>query len=273
LFNKLKKNLLVYLKNLINELVQSDFKDEYRELEMNGDSIKSPSALKFTLSNGSTISLNGVADRIDIYRKDDTAYIRVVDYKSGSDKTDIKNLSMGFGTQLFLYLLAICKLEKSEFRDKILMGAEKKLSGIKNIVPAGVMYFPMNMGKKNINYDIDFTNDNVNEKENIAIEEKIARSGYFLDEVDVISAQDKKQDGKILPRKDENPSSYIDRTKFDEIFDTIESTIKDIGNKILSGDASALPVANPNKSSKTSGSPCTYCEFKSICRNVKGVKD
>ena len=270
LFNKLKKNLIVYLKNLINELVQSDFKDEYHELDMSGDGINTPTSISFKLSNGITVSLNGVADRIDVYRKGDTAFVRVVDYKSGSDETNIENIETGFGIQLFLYLLTICKLEKCDFRDKLLMGADK-LTGVNKIAPAGVMYFPMNMDKKNIGRDVDFENSNINDIESTAINEKISRSGYFLDDSDVINAQDKKQDGTILPKKDENEEAYIPKTKFDEIFDTIKDTIERIGNDILSGDASAVPVANPNKSNS---SPCTYCEFRAICRSYKkGVKD
>ncbi len=278
LFNKLKKNLIVYLKNLIAELKQSDFKDEYHELDMAGDGENAPFPLEFKLSDGRVITLKGTADRVDIYRDGDTAYVRIVDYKSGTENTDIDKLDSGFGMQLFIYLFTICKLNRGSFRDKLLKG-NTDLEGVTKIVPAGVMYFPMNIDKKSIGYDADFGSDDVGLIERATIEEKYARSGYFLDNEAVILAQDKKRDGSILPVKEEEGSRktstktppYIPQNKFDEAFNTIESTIKAIGAELLSGDASAIPVKNPNKAS--SNSPCAYCELKAICRRKSRVKE
>ena len=54
----------------------------------------------FELSNGLTMSLNGVIDRIDEYSGDEGSYFRIVDYKS-SDKTIDYGQAL-FGLQLQL---------------------------------------------------------------------------------------------------------------------------------------------------------------------------
>ncbi len=254
LFNKLKKNLVVYLKNLISEFGQSDFVPEFFELPISGDGITGPKSLKFKINENATISLVGVADRVDIFRKDSKTYIRVVDYKSGTDEAKLEFLSKGFGLQMFIYLFTLCKLGDCEFRSKL-------LGDTTELIPAGIMYFPMNMGKKTIKHDVDLDGGEVDDIERRAINERIARCGFFLDNIEILLAQDKELDGKILPHREKNKDSYLSIGQFDEIFQILQGTITEIGQELLSGNASAKPIKIGQKS------PCKYCEHKAFCRS------
>lgn len=259
LFNKLKKNLVVYLKNLIAEFAQSDFVPEFFELSLTGDGLSAPKSLKFKIGENATISLSGVADRVDIFRKDNKTYVRIVDYKSGSDSANLEFLSKGFGLQMFIYLFTLCKLGDCSFKERL-------LNGTSEIVPAGIMYFPMNMGKKTIPHDVNLEGGEVDAIERRAINEKIARSGFFLDNIDILLAQDKEMAGKILPSKEKNKGSYLSLEQFEEIYTILNDTIDSIGTELLSGNASAKPIKIGQKI------PCKYCEHKAFCRSKGRIK-
>ena len=253
LFYKLKKNLVIYLMQLVNEDKQSKFETEYNELSLTGDGKSAPSSLKFKIGENATASLSGTADRVDIWRNDGVTYVKIVDYKSGKEKISRKNLSQGFGLQLFIYLFTLCKMSDSEFKSKLLTS---KASEIK---PAGIMYFPMNIAKKDIDYDVDLASDLVEKIEQDTIIERIERSGFFLDNNEVLLAQDEMQEGKYIPKKDEHKDWFLSIEDFEDIYKELEGTINRIGAEILSGDASAVP-------NKSNGNPCEYCEYASVCR-------
>lgn len=253
LFYKLKKNLVIYLRQLVTEDNQSEFNAEYLELSLTGNGIKAPRSLRFKIDDNNTVSLSGTADRVDIWRKDGNAYVKIIDYKSGSESISRKNLSEGFGLQLFIYLFTICKMQNSQFKKELLTDEAT------NILPAGIMYFPMNIAKKSIDYDVDLDSSLADEIEERTILERIERSGFFLDKNEVLKAQDKDLDGTYIPSKDEHKDWFISLQDFDDIYSELEKTISTIGANILSGDASAEP-------NKANGDPCKYCEYSSVCR-------
>lgn len=255
LFNKLKKNLIIYIKEIIDELGQSKFVPEYMELSLTGNGKDAPRSLKFKIGENATASLVGTADRVDIYRKDGVTYVKIIDYKSGEEKIAREFISQGFGLQLFIYLFTICKMKDSEFKNQ-LMGDTTEIK------PAGIMYFPMNISKKNINCDIDLESSEVDIIERNTISERIARSGFFLDNVDILEAQDKELSGKYVPSRNAHKDWFLSNQDFEDIYSELEAAIDKIGSEILSGDASAIPV-------KVKRHPCEYCDYYSVCRRGK----
>lgn len=253
LFYKLKKNLVIYLRQLVNEDNQSKFKTEFIELSLTGDGRDAPRPLKFKIGESATASLSGTADRVDIWRDDGVTYVKIVDYKSGSEEISRKHLKDGFGLQLFIYLFTLCNMKDNEFKNKLLT---EKTSEIK---PAGIMYFPMNISKKSIDYDVDLESDTVDAIEHNTIVDRIELSGFFLDNNKVLKAQDEKLEGAYIPKKNEHKDWFLSPQDFDDIYKDLEATIDRIGTEILSGVASAEP-------NKAKGNPCEYCDYASICR-------
>ena len=271
LLNKIKKNIFVYLKNIINEFSQSEFVPEYFELAFRDRNPFGPAPLKIELENGAQITLVGVADRVDVYRPEnqDKIYVRVVDYKSGNESASLDELKNGFGLQMFIYLFALCKMDDCEFKRRFLDGKTE-------IVPSGIMYFPLQINKGKINHDLNLDIGEIESAERQFLEEKIARSGFFVDDFDLLNAQDKKQDGSILPKKEvkvdksgnvvpDKNSPYISYATLFEQFDVLKDAISQIGNEIFSGAAFAKPKKHGDKS------PCKYCEFKEFCRSKERI--
>lgn len=255
LFNKLKKNLVLYLMELVAELKQSKFNEHYMELSLSGDGISAPKSLKFDIDKNVTVSLKGTADRVDVYRDNGVAYVKIIDYKSGSEKISLDLIDKGYGAQLFIYLFTLCKMKDCDFKEKF-MGETKEIK------PAGIMYFPMNIAKNSVKFDVDLESSSLDEFEANLTVDRIERSGCFLDDSKVIEAQDLSGGGRFIPSKDEHGDWYLRLQDFEDIYTRLENAIKKIGSEILSGDASAIP----DDSKKD---PCEYCEHYSVCRREK----
>lgn len=70
----------------------------------------------------------GRIDRIDTYEQDDSIYVKVVDYKTGSSDFDLNDAYYGLKLQLITYMQAAGQIEKQLHPDK-------------NIVTAGLFYY------------------------------------------------------------------------------------------------------------------------------------
>ncbi len=255
LFDRLRSNLYVYVKRLVEEFKQSDFVPEFFELSFYGGS-DNPQPLELKLKNGTVVTVYGVADRVDTYRNKDATYIRIVDYKTGDKTFSMKDVENGIGLQLLIYLFALCKMKDCDFKKKLLKDTTK-------VMPAGVFYMPLNLGKASIDSDFVFDPEKSEELEEMAINEKIKPSGRFLDDEEIICAQDKSEEKSFLPSRNGKgrTSSYLSSEGFDELYEGITSLIGDISAAIISGEASAVPLDEGNNKSA-----CDYCENKPFCR-------
>ncbi|MBQ2596859.1 MAG: PD-(D/E)XK nuclease family protein, partial [Oscillospiraceae bacterium] len=82
-------------------LEQDDgFRPEKFEMHFGGRK----NALVLDLGEGRKMSLSGQIDRLDIWRKDGTDWIRIVDYKTSPHKIEYPKLREGLQLQLFTYL-------------------------------------------------------------------------------------------------------------------------------------------------------------------------
>ena len=82
-------------------------------------------AINITLSDEEKLRLRGRIDRMDVCEKDDTVYVKIIDYKSGNTSLDLVALYYGLQLQLVVYMDAALELE------------EKKHPG-KEVEPAGI---------------------------------------------------------------------------------------------------------------------------------------
>ena len=256
LFERLERSILVFVKSIVKELAQSDFVPEYFELPIGkGDSCAPP--LRFKVGDGASLTLYGICDRVDVLRKDGDTYLRVIDYKSGSKTFSLSDLPYGLGLQMLIYLFSLCKMKDCAFKDKLTGGSGE-------IKPAGIMYFPLNIGKAGMGAGKDFTLDTASEAEADAIAKAIKRSGLFVDDEELRIAQDKGQKGEFMPEYSKNKKSYLSSEDFDTLYTQMEEVLGGIGRELLSGDATAMPLER-----KSAPSPCDYCANRSVCRRRK----
>ncbi len=256
LFERLKGLAMLFIKNMIAEFRDSDFEPMFFELPIDnkpGDI----SPLNIEFGEGKKITVYGRVDRVDILKKDNDVYLRVVDYKTGNKKFSLKNIDLGLDFQLPIYLFSICSTSDADFRKKTGVGTDGK------ILPAGLMYYSARPPKPSDKVDSPIPDaDDIMRK---AVED-IDKSGLLLNDVEVISAMERSKRGKFVPVKfdkdgilkiDEN---IIDREGFDNLLKKITDKISSIGEEIVSGKAFALPMVNGQES------PCKYCGAKKICR-------
>ena len=125
LLSRLKKSMTSLLCYLRDEQNQSQFKPVACELKIGRGEDAVPGQV-YRLSDGRTVQLVGTVDRADEWIEDDgTRWVRVVDYKTGSKKLDLKEVYCGLDCQMLLYLFSLTRDAGGRFT-----GAQ----------PAGVLY-------------------------------------------------------------------------------------------------------------------------------------
>ncbi len=261
LFARLKKSSRLLCKNIASEFRQSRFKPAFFELPIQFPSPdeKTVEPLSVKLSDGTLAYIYGIADRVDIMEHGDKYYVRVIDYKTGAKNFSLEDISMGLDMQMLLYLFSIWK-----------NGANPRsaLSIAENaeIVPAGVLYF--SAGVPTLTLDAQTSPEKVEEM----VSSKLARRGLLLDDTDVLKAMENELSGHYLPikiKKDGSYSSADSLTSLDgfrALLSSVEGIIKEIGDEIKRGNASARPIRDKKHDA------CRYCEMRPVCRKaaVKG---
>ena len=135
-------------------------------------------------------------------------------------------------------------------------------------MPAGILYYTLLEPKIASN-----SKENISEEE---IEELIKKNyrmnGLLLADVNIIKAMDvnleEGESDKVPVKLNQNgsinyrSSSTITRKEFESLQKYAVKIIKQISNEILSGNIELRPFY----SQKGKNTPCSYCEYKSICQ-------
>ena len=258
LFARLKKSSRLLCKNIASEFRQSRFKPAFFELPIRFPTPdeKTVEPLSVKLSDGTLVYVYGIADRVDIMEHYDKCYVRVIDYKTGAKDFSLDEISMGLDMQMLLYLFSIWKNGTSP---------RSALSIAKNaeIVPAGVLYF--SAGVPTLTLDSQTSPEKVEEM----VSNKLARRGLLLDDTDVLKAMENELSGHYIPIKMKKDGSYSSSDSltsldgFKTLLSSVEGTIKEIGNEIKRGNASAKPIRNKKHDA------CRYCEMRPVCRKAE----
>lgn len=253
LFLRLNKLSFMIVKNLIDEFKHSDFYPSYFELKVGMDE-GSIDALEFELKDGSTVTLRGIADRVDTYKKDGNVYIRVVDYKTGSKEFSFDDLKDGLNTQLLIYLFSICRAQNDKTKSEFSCAEGGKL------LPAGIQYLSSNAPTVSVDKFCD------GEEIEKLIQSEFSRSGLLIDDIEILQAMNSDLDAKIVSKikTDENGTatgkSLVSQDGFDNIYAQLSETIVQIAQSMRDGKANAIPLRKGEKA------PCRYCKMKAVCR-------
>ena len=244
LLSRLKKSMASLLCYLRDEQRQSSFKPVACELKIGAgeDAVRGQT---YRLSDGRTVQLIGTVDRADEWVEEDgTRWVRVVDYKTGSKKLDLKEVYCGLDCQMLLYLFSLTRDASGRFT-----GAE----------PAGVLYLLADPAPetttrtdaaKSVEYKLD---------------------GLVRDEQKVFDAMDADETGRYLPFSYRNgaPSPYqkdkrADIAKLNRIELHLDSLVTQMGEQLYSGQIAAEPLV-------TGRSPCQWCDYGFICCHETGI--
>jgi ATP-dependent helicase/nuclease subunit B len=107
IYSRLRRLALKMLNEILSEIRIGLFVPTYFEKGIGTRDVGALPPVCLALENGSTVSLSGKIDRVDIYESDEKLYFRVVDYKSGKHTFSLDEVRSGMDIQLILYLFAI----------------------------------------------------------------------------------------------------------------------------------------------------------------------
>ena len=260
LYRRLKNLSLLLVRNTVKEFSQSDFRPVFFELRADGKN-RNPQPLIFTLDDGSSVTFTGVVDRVDLYKKDGNAYIRIVDYKTGDKDFSLEDIDKGINLQMLIYLFTLCRNGSYEFKKAL--GVEEN----GQTLPAGVIY--LSAAIPTVEADDYGTTDEVLSN----AEDKLSRSGLILNEEEIILAMNRQLDSKFLAgiKRDRNSAltgkALADSEDFSLIYEKINAVVKKIAGELRSGNADADPLIYKKES------PCDYCKVKALCRKDKEKGD
>lgn len=233
-FNKIRENVHFLVLHIINELKNSGFEPVDCELKIDGDI----PGYTVELPTGQKISLRGSVDRVDILKKGEENYIRIIDYKTGSKEFKLSDILYGLNLQMLIYLYAIT------------LGGEERYG---KVTPAGILYMPATV--KPISTDAKISNEEIKTK----VSSNLKMNGILLNSLDVIDNADSAyisfntKKGTLT-----TGGSLVSLEEFGMIFKKLDMTVADMGKQLYLGKVEASPL----KGGKDS---CEYCPYDSIC--------
>lgn len=244
LISRLKQISILFIDDLTNEFSDSSFIPEFFELHIGSKKIPS---VRLQLSNGDYISLKGIIDRVDVFRKNGYAYLKVVDYKTGSKTFSISDISERRNLQLLLYIYALTS--QNEKNTAAILGG--------NPVAAGITYLSYEPKKNKV---ARFENSNSSKQQNYS---DIKRSGLILLDDDVIEGFSHTGNSKLL-MKTSRKDSFIEKQALHLLYNQVCDILKEIGEEIISGNINALP--------KLGNKTCKFCQYALICKSSNNYK-
>ena len=196
-------------------------------------------SVRLPITDGS-VQVRGKVDRVDLYvRADGTAYVRVVDYKTGSTRFDLCELTAGLGMQMLLYLFILCD------------NSRRYLEDTGELRPGGVLYHPLS--------------DLVVERGQSDADRlrRMRMSGLVLDDPAVVLAMEAQGDSHFIPaklNKEGKPTgNVVTLTQFRLLRGVVEDLLMQMGERLLQGDIAALPLKKGEKI------PCQFCDYRAVC--------
>ena len=238
-FERMYRNIRLILQNLVGEFKNSRFEPFLTEYRF-GAGGHAP--LSVSLSDGTNVTLNGIADRIDIYKEDGKVYLRVADYKTGKKPFSEKDLTKGKNLQLLIYLFSLCTVADKGFFDLV------DVNSTKDILPAGATYFVVK--PPSLSEDTLPQGDMRTEAEKL-----LERKGFIFSAealADAIDRSADKQFSNKLIEKDEAETKAL--------YETVTQSIAHVAETMRAGKIDTKDTACG------ADAPCRYCAYVRICR-------
>lgn len=234
---------------LCEEFSACKYEPMFFELETSNSKSELPNHLLLHTDDSERILVKAKIDRVDTYRHGNDVYVRVVDYKTGSNTFLPSKLAEGEHMQMFLYLRAVTESDCAGFKKRLGVGEGGK------VIPAGVIYVKASVADKTISSGDD-------DEARAALREMQKRDGMILDDSISIDAMNP----DFLPPKAGPRSTKFESREYTvdgwrEISDTIGSIVMDVARGMKSGRLEATPASHGSKN-------CNWCKFKEICRGA-----
>ncbi|MBQ9265287.1 MAG: PD-(D/E)XK nuclease family protein [Clostridia bacterium] len=217
---------------------QSAFKPENAEVKFGYPGDIPP--IELTLKDGRKVFIRGMIDRIDRYAGDEGVFLRVVDYKSGSEKLSPTRIFWGAQLQLLLYLKAALTMEK-------------------DAQPAGAFYM-------HVADPLVPDRDDLTQIED-ALAKELCLKGVALKDAVILHRMDDGTPPLTLPKMLNADGSFSKTAPLATLSDLrslighAEGMAAQWAEKIHAGQIAASPLCDQN-----GDGPCRFCDYAAICR-------
>ena len=196
------------------------------------------------------LTLTGIADRVDGWLHEGKLYLRVVDYKTGRKAFSLSDVCYGMGLQMLLYLFA---LEAS--------GEERYAHPV---VPAGIMYVPARNVLLAADEDIDEA-----EAESRRLKE-LRRSGFVLNESELIEAWEKGEDKRYIPVSVSKTGAdaaepLLSAERIGQLAQHVRFCLGEMARELHRGSIAADPYYRSQKEDA-----CLNCDYYAACQFADG---
>ncbi|MBR2951031.1 MAG: helicase-exonuclease AddAB subunit AddB [Lachnospiraceae bacterium] len=219
------------------------------QFEVSFSVLENLDAVSIALSDSEKMRLRGRIDRVDVCRKEDRVYVKVMDYKSGSRDFSLAALYHGLQLQLVVYLSAGLELTARKYPDK-------------QVLPAAMLYYRVQDPL------IDLGSENLTEEQiDAQIKKALRPTGVVSADPEAAEGLDEGLTGRsdVIPVERNKNGSFSARSSVLEPEDFKSMTafanlkIKEAGRKILEGDI----ALNPYEQGKQNA--CEWCAYKKVC--------
>lgn len=242
IYSRLLKVLSDIMDRLRGEFMSSDFEPCDFELSIKRDGDVKP----FTLGlKRGTVQIRGIIDRVDKMDMDGKRFIRVVDYKTGGKTFELSDVLEGLNMQMLLYLISIWRKGEGEYKD---------------IIPAGILYFPAKMSAVNV--------ESRGDGEELLKENRYRAgkmNGMIVDEYDMVSHMDTEGKGLFIPvtadkRSGKIKGKFISLYQLERLGERMDKIIINMAESIQDGMIPARPVCGSSYTEV-----CDWCDYREIC--------
>lgn len=221
------------------------------ELTIGGDQAALP-WWEIELGEGRTLAFRGSVDRVDaapVPGRADALCLTVLDYKSGNKRFEPLKMQAGLQLQLPAYLAALSEVA----------GGSALLGG-KQAVPAGMFYVRLR--------DAAGRTSHRDDEPGVKTGKRFEHTGRFSFEWLPLFDRDCAAGGggqfSYRLKKDGEPYAnshqLIRQTELENLLTDAKALLQAMGRDILAGNIAVDPYRKGNEL------PCTYCDFKSVCR-------
>lgn len=236
---------------LCKQIAQGEF--EPSGYEVSFTPIDNREAATLPLDDEFTMRLKGRIDRVDSCEEDDSVYVKIIDYKSGSMGFDLQKVYYGLQLQLVVYLDATMEIMKEQ-------------NPMKKVIPAGIFYYRIDdpMIEKLVGIP---TKQEVDEDilKELKVNGLVNDDKNILKKLDHVFEEEKSVKSKVIPveltAKGEFSaySSVANEEQFYAMRKYARDKIKDFGKEIVDGNTEIAPYKLDKKTA------CDYCKFDGIC--------
>ncbi len=244
---QVERSTLLILKNLQKEFSVSSFEPVFFEKELTDLG----GAYQLPLPDGTRLCLYGTIDRVDRFTDaDGKEYIRVVDYKTGSQTFRLEDVANGLDLQMLLYLFA-------------LWGRPLTPESRHGALPAGILYLS-GMGSSVL---CENTSDLKKAEEMPFF--GLSREGLVVDDKTLLSAQDPDGNGEWIPvawnhLTASGKRALVSLEKLGRLKQKVESDFVRLASRLKAGQVETNPLYSAAKKID----PCLYCDHLPICKRT-----